>query len=201
MNNKYLTLLREIKSTAMATVDENGIPQVRIIDIMLIENDTVYFCTARGKDFHHQLLNDPLISILGLTAEYQTIRLTGKVEKLTDQHYWIDRIFDANPVMKTIYPDESRYILDPFCISKGTLEYFDLSSHPIYRESSSFGGCEPLMIGFEINDNCISCGMCAAHCPQQCITSNKKYMIQQNHCLLCGYCQEICPVHAINRRG
>ena len=50
-----LQLLREIKGAAFATVDENGIPQVRIIDVMLVEEDALYFCTARGKDFFFSL--------------------------------------------------------------------------------------------------------------------------------------------------
>ena len=50
-----LQILREVKDAAFATVDENGYPQVRIIDVMLVEDGTIYFCTARGKDFYQQL--------------------------------------------------------------------------------------------------------------------------------------------------
>ena len=32
-----LQILRQIKDVAFATVDENGLPQVRIIDVMLVE--------------------------------------------------------------------------------------------------------------------------------------------------------------------
>ena len=46
-----LQILRQIKDVAFATVDENGLPQVRIIDVMLVEQGRLYFCTARGKDF------------------------------------------------------------------------------------------------------------------------------------------------------
>lgn len=46
-----LQILRQIKDVAFATVDENGLPQVRIIDVMLVEEGRLYFCTARGKDF------------------------------------------------------------------------------------------------------------------------------------------------------
>lgn len=50
-----LPILREIKDVSFATVDEKGFPQVRIIDVMLIENNKLYFCSARGKDFYKQL--------------------------------------------------------------------------------------------------------------------------------------------------
>ena len=43
---KCLQLLREIRDVAFATVDENGNPQVRIIDVMIVENETLYFVTA-----------------------------------------------------------------------------------------------------------------------------------------------------------
>ena len=41
-----------------ATVDENGFPQIRIIDVMIVENEKLYFCTARGKDFYHQIITN-----------------------------------------------------------------------------------------------------------------------------------------------
>ena len=52
---KCLEILREVKDVAFATVDESGMPQVRIIDVMIIEEEKLYFCTARGKDFYQQL--------------------------------------------------------------------------------------------------------------------------------------------------
>ena len=53
---RCLDILREIKDVAFATVDENGFPQIRIIDVMIVENEKLYFCTARGKDFYHQII-------------------------------------------------------------------------------------------------------------------------------------------------
>jgi len=47
-----IKLLREIKDVAFATVDEEGHPQVRIIDVMIAEGEKLYFCTERGKDFY-----------------------------------------------------------------------------------------------------------------------------------------------------
>ena len=61
-----LNILREIKDVAFATVDENNQPQVRIIDVMLVEDNKLYFCTARGKDFYKQLKNHPYVAITGM---------------------------------------------------------------------------------------------------------------------------------------
>ena len=35
-------ILRDVKDAAFATVDEKGVPQVRIIDVMLAENEKIY---------------------------------------------------------------------------------------------------------------------------------------------------------------
>lgn len=49
-----LQILRDVKDAAFATVDEKGMPQVRIIDVMLAENEKIYFglfLYSTGKRF------------------------------------------------------------------------------------------------------------------------------------------------------
>lgn len=196
-----LQMLREIKDTAFATVDEKGFPQIRMIDIMLAENEKLYFCTARGKDFYHQLMRDGHVAITAMNRNYQMIRVTGIAEKLSEQKYWIDRIFEKNTSMNSVYPKESRYILEPFCIANAQIEFFDLGQTPIYRESFGIGNGKAAEKGFIITDSCIGCGKCKKNCPQQCITDGKPYLIEQNHCLHCGLCFEKCPAKAIKKRS
>ena len=214
-----LNILRGIKDVAFATLNDEGKPEVRIIDVMIVEQDKLYFCTGRGKDFYRQLLKHPDVAVTGLNKDFQMVRLSGKAEKLADQRQWIDRIFEENPVMNGVYPGESRYILEPFCISDGELEFFDLGKNPIYRESFVFGGEEaldealqekgkeaiscraPREKGFLITDACIGCGKCMRGCPQQCITKGTPFLIHQENCLHCGLCFENCPVQAIVHRG
>lgn len=85
-----LDILREIKDVAFATVDEKGKPQVRIIDVMIVEDEKLYFCTGRGKDFYKQLITKGDVAITGLNKNFQMIRLEGEVKKVEDNKYWID---------------------------------------------------------------------------------------------------------------
>lgn len=178
-----IKLLREIKDVAFATVDEEGHPQVRIIDVMIAEGEKLYFCTERGKDFYRQLMSN----------EYTAITIS-------DQKMWIDRIFEENPMMNDVYPGESRYISEAFCIEDGLLEFFDLGNIPIYRERFTIGKIKKEEKGFWITEACIGCGTCRDVCPQKCISEGKPYKIQREHCLHCGLCEEQCPAGAIQRK-
>ena len=147
---KCLDILREIKDVAFATVDANGLPQIRIIDVMIVEDEKLYFCTARGKDFYLQLMKNNQVAITGMNKDYQMIRLNGKVKKLSDHKNWIDRIFKENPTMNTVYPNDSRYILEAFCIDNGEIEFFDLGKEPIERQSFRLGNSKLNEKGFII---------------------------------------------------
>ena len=103
--------------------------------------------------------------------------------------------------MNEVYPGDSRYILDPFCIRKGEIEFFDLGTTPIQRESFSLGGQKTKKKGFYITEACIGCGKCKRNCPQKCIEEGKVYRIRQENCLHCGLCYENCPVQAICSRA
>ena len=194
-------VLREIKDVSFATVDRHGHPQVRIIDIMLAEGEKLYFLTARGKDFYQELTEHAQIAVCAMTNDYEMIRLNGDIIKMKEQKYWIDKIFEYNPVMNDVYPGDSRYVLEPFCIDKGTVEYFNLGCTPIHRESFPFGSARQEKKGFCITDACIGCGKCTENCPQKCICSGEPYRIQQENCLHCGLCMETCPAGAVEKKG
>lgn len=195
-----LTILRSVKDAAFATVDERGRPQVRIIDVMLIDDERLCFCTARGKDFYRQLVDTGWTAVTAMNREFQMVRLSGEAKQLREQKKWIDRIFEENPAMNDVYPGQSRYILEPFCVESGQLEFFDLGKTPIYRESFAIGNAQKPFKGFHISKDCISCGTCLQSCPQACIEAGSPYLIRQEHCLHCGLCFEVCPAAAIQRR-
>ncbi len=192
---KALKHLREIKSITFATID-NGIPAARIIDVMLVKEDGLYFLTARGKSFYRQLKAAPKIAICGMDQHYVTTRIIGDI-KFCDNRDIIDEIFEHNPMMNDLYPGEKRDILEGFHLYRGKGEIFDLSVEPPGRERFAFGGETVNPPGYIITADCTACGLCLEACPVEVISEGEIYQIDGSHCLECGRCAEICPEDAI----
>lgn len=193
---KYVDLFRQVKIASAATVDRQGRPQSRIINVMIAADEGMYIVTAKGKPFYRQLVDTGEIALSAMCPDCQSLKFTGKVKKV--DKLWVDRVFEENPGMKEVYPGETRYILDAFLIYQGTGEWFDLLHYPINRETFAYGQ-EEEKAGFVIERSCIACGACQNVCPQKCIADGTPYLIAQEHCLQCGACKEACPADAVRR--
>lgn len=137
-----LQKLQYVGVLAFATVDANGNPQIRNISAIHYEADAMYFFTARGKNFCRELLADGRVQILGYTKYKEMIRLSAKAEPVAEekQGYWIDRIFDEQPYLINVYPEDTRKLAGiVFQITDAEIEYFHLGVHPIFRESYVIG--------------------------------------------------------------
>ena len=192
---KYIDLFRKVKIATAATVDKEGHPQARIINVMLAEDDGMYIVTSKGKPFYQQLVETGEIALAAMCPECKSLKFNGKL-KIVDKK-WVDKVFEHNPGMNEVYPGESRYILDAFHIYEGHGEWFDLQNYPISRETFAYGGDEEEKHGFVIRENCIGCGKCTEACPQKCILAGSPYVIDRTHCLQCSLCAEVCPVGAV----
>lgn len=198
-----LRFLRAIRDIAFATVDADGLPSVRVIDVMAVTDERLYFLAPRGKAFHDDVMHKQFAAVVGQTPDYRTCRLRGKVvhpEGEVNQHKLVDAIFELNPSMNLLYSGENRYICDVFYIEKGEGEYFNLGQRPIFRKAFTLGGAVADPGRFFITGACIGCGTCAERCPEQCIAEGDPYVIDQSHCLRCGICQEACPAQAVVKR-
>lgn len=196
----YLEILVDkIHSTTVATIAEDGHPQTRVIDMMLWDENGVYFLTAKGKAFYEQLMQQQYIA-LSATKDKLSVSLRGKIKNIGNKK--LDEIFEKNTYMQKIYPDDTRIALEVFQIYEAEGQYFDISdpSH-IVRDSFVIGAAEQKESGYFVGEDCIGCKLCYSVCPQKCIDiSSKPVVIDQKHCLHCGRCTEICPKQVIEKR-
>lgn len=197
-------IVKEIHTTVVATVDDEGLPVTAAIDMMDSDGNSLYFLTAKGKGFYNRLKKRCFIALTAVKGENTmtsvAVSVRGKVRELGYEK--IPQLFEKNPYMREIYPtEESMHALTVFQIYEGNGEWFDLSKKPIERTSFTFGGSEKKEDGYFITDACVGCGSCVEVCPQNCInTDNIPFVIEQEHCLHCGNCFEACPTGAVEKR-
>ena len=125
---QYLkSLVENIHSTTIATIGADGHPQTRVIDMMLYDEQGVYFLTAKGKAFYAQLMEQGYIA-LSATKDKISISLRGKIKNIGSEK--LDEIFEKNTYMQSIYPGDTRSALEVFCLYEADGEYFDISDRP-----------------------------------------------------------------------
>jgi Uncharacterized conserved protein len=200
---KYFELLtHDIHSTVFGTIDENGEPHTCVIDIMLCDDDSIYFLTSTGKPFYDRLKNQNFVSITGMkgndTLSTVVVSIRGKIREVGNS--LVNRVFEENKYMKKIYPKEkSRDILTVFQMYAGEGEYFDLRQQPPFRDNFTFGGWQSSQIGYVINDSCIQCGDCLISCPANCIETGRPFHIRTENCIHCGNCYIACKYSSVKK--
>lgn len=196
-------LQKDIHSTVFATVDEKGLPQTCVIDLMLLDEKGLYFLTAKGKRFYDRLVARGYVAVSGMkgpdTRSTVAISLRGRVKSVGQER--LDEIFKQNPYMASLYPTpKSRSALEVFCICEAEGEYFDLGQDPVYRQSFAYGGAAVHETGYRIDKTrCIGCQSCRSVCPAGCISNQVPREIDRSRCLHCGNCFRICPVKAVQK--
>lgn len=79
-------LQQDIHSAVFATVDEKGLPQTCVIDLMLLDENGLYFLTAKGKKFYDRLVECGYVAVSGMkgqdTRSTVSISLRGKVKSV-----------------------------------------------------------------------------------------------------------------------
>ena len=194
-----LKKMQLVGTLSMATVDENGAPQIRCVSAVHYEPDAVYFLTSRGKAMTRQLMADGRIQTLVHTRFNEMIRMSGRAELAPEdeQRHWVDIVFEEQPYLANVYPGDTRDICVIFKVTGIVLDYFNLGVHPIERDVYTLDGSEGPTKGYRITDVCIGCGTCQASCPQDCIVAGEPFRIEAEHCLHCGACVENCPAGAV----
>lgn len=225
-----LRILRALRDVVFSTVDADGLPASRVIDVMAVEPGRLFFLAPRGKAFHDEMARTGIVSIVGQTRDLRMIRLRGRAIRPDDpeeQRRLADMMFALNPSMNALYPGDARRVIDAFYLDQGEGEYYDLGQQPLLRVPFALGDADREPSGrFVIDEACIGCGRCVEACPAACIEpgaaersaasgpsnaecsaqpecaarSGAPFRIVQEHCLRCGLCAEACPTHAISKR-
>jgi ferredoxin len=56
-------------------------------------------------------------------------------------------------------------------------------------------------MSYDINADCVNCGVCEAMCPMNAISESEHgFVIRRDRCNQCGMCAQYCPARAIIRR-
>lgn len=106
---KYVDLFRKVKIASAATVDQDGHPRSRIINVMIAAEEWMYIVTSKGKPFYEQLMSTGEIALSAMCPDCQSLKFCGKIKKVEKQ--WVDKVFQENPGMNEVYPGDTRYIL------------------------------------------------------------------------------------------
>ena len=121
-----LDFLRENNEVAFATVGEGNRPQIRVFQIMKMEDTTLWFATGPRKRVYAELQVNPAVEILSRNGNV-SVRMSG--DAVFDVPDEICRqIYAANPVLPRLYADYKDLVY--FRVEIDRLDYYDLTPTP-----------------------------------------------------------------------
>lgn len=128
---KVVDFLNEAKTYYLATVDE-GEARIRPIGATVEYNEKVYLATNNQKDMFKQILNNPSISVSGM-SEGKWIRITGKavVDNSDDARR---AMLEANPAIQNMYSIGDG-LFEVFYIDNMKAIIYSFTSEPIELEN------------------------------------------------------------------
>ena len=128
--NDIMRILQEdMKVAVVSTVDENGQPHARHINMGVANENGVFFMTNPKTNFYQQLQGNQKVAITGFNEEgyvVQVIRITGTVREVGKEG--LEEVLKDNPYVERVYPEESdRNNVQVFHLYKGEGFYHSLS--------------------------------------------------------------------------
>jgi len=129
---KIKEFISHCKDFAIATVDNNNHPRVRMFHLMKYDNQTMYFATARSKDVFGQLQSNPYVELVGWSQGIM-FRAGGAVT-FEVENSLCREIYDSNAILSKIYGSFENPELAYFKLPLRNVEFFNLTSLPPTRE-------------------------------------------------------------------
>lgn len=200
-------IVREVRVVAAAVVDDAGMPMTRVVDMLDVDAEGLYFALARTEGFYAALAEKKALSFTGMMGEEPAARTTvsvqGRVEELGSG--LVLPLFEKNPGMLEAYPTESsRENLTVFRVYQGSGAWAEAAQGETRRTPLRFGderfNAKNAKRGYFITDECDGCRACVSKCPEGCIdVSMVPAVIDQERCTRCGNCEMACFQEAIVR--
>ncbi len=91
-------VMRAAKFPFLAT-EEAGQPRVRPISPVRVDGFTVYFANLRSYGKTRELAANPRVELCYLADNHDQVRLTGRVEIVTDRHV-LEEIWQENALLR-----------------------------------------------------------------------------------------------------
>lgn len=124
-----MAILEEMQVGVFATVDQEGKPHARYINIGVANEEGVFFMTNRETDFYKQLMENDNIALASKKEEdylIQVIRIEGKAKAIGPEQ--LEAVLENNPYVDYVYPDEeSRNNIQVFHLYQGRGFYQSLT--------------------------------------------------------------------------
>lgn len=117
--------LKENKEVAFATV-RNGLPSIRIFQVMKIDGTSLYFATTHTKEVYSQLLDNSAVEILTYKNNVQ-VRMAGNIVFDVPENIQKE-IFAENPILPGLYPTFDVLVYGRMDVK--FVEYYDLTPRP-----------------------------------------------------------------------
>ncbi|MBN2595155.1 pyridoxamine 5'-phosphate oxidase family protein [Labilibaculum sp.] len=127
-----IKLLSQHKDIALATVNDQGNPKVRIFRIMQLNEQELFFSTAKNKEVYLQLKEKPKVEMVSWHDKV-SIRVAGTALFDVPDEMQL-KIFEDSKVLQEIYQSVDNPNLTFFRVKMEWVELFDLNSIPPRRE-------------------------------------------------------------------
>lgn len=119
----------DVRVGIFATVDEEGKPHARPINIGLANEQGIFFMTSPKTHFYQQLQANPNLAITVLKQDdylIQVMRIEGLARPLGREK--LEEVLQDNPFVKHVYPNESDIsTVQVFQVYTGQLFYHSLT--------------------------------------------------------------------------